>query len=145
MRATVAPGALQAQRKALRVERCSPDERSDIRGKTDPHIAALMRATVAPGRRRRSEEALRVDRCSPDERSDIREGLPRISLRSCGLLAVTMERAFTLSRRDAPGFCKSFAPNNEGASDPKRDAARPSSEGAGNAGCTVHPQSVCNR
>ena len=72
-----------------------------------------MRATVAPGRRRRSEEALRVDRCSPDERSDIRERLPRISLRSCGLLAVTMERAFTLSRHDAPGFCKSFAPKEE--------------------------------
>src|ERR1700753_2670137 len=72
-----------------------------------------MRGTVAPGRRRRSEEALRVDRCSPDERSDIRERLPRISLRSCGLLAVTMERAFTLSRHDAPEFCKSFAPKEE--------------------------------
>ena len=54
-----------------------------------------------------------VHRCSPDERSDIREGLPRISLCSCGLLAVAMERAFTLSRHDAPESCKSFAPKEE--------------------------------
>src|ERR1700753_3754005 len=44
-----AGGIAGAREEALRVDRCSPDERSDIRGKTAPHIAALMRATVAPG------------------------------------------------------------------------------------------------
>src|ERR1700753_3755851 len=42
-----AGGIAGAREEALRVDRCSPDERSDIRGKTAPHIAALMRATVA--------------------------------------------------------------------------------------------------
>ena len=55
-----------------------------------------------------------------------------------------MERAFTLSRRDAPGFCKSFAPNNEGAARPSREGAGDPKRDAGNAGCTVHPQPVCN-
>jgi hypothetical protein len=47
-----------AAHRVIDVERCSPDERSDIRErKTTPHIAALMRATVAaPGRRRRAIE-----------------------------------------------------------------------------------------
>ena len=129
-----------ALREAPRVDRCSPDERS-ISGK-NPRISLRScglrlqavarcgrreRPSVLPGVARMSEaisgedcpayrfahagygcagdvagacgEALRVDRCSPDERSDIREGLPRISLRSCGLRLLSVIGFGARSRR----------------------------------------------
>src|ERR1700754_5160059 len=81
-----AGGIAGAREEALRVDRCSPDERSDIRGKTAPHIAALMRATVAPGSlhppAKKPSVLTGVARMSEATSG---ERLPRISLRSCGL------------------------------------------------------------
>jgi len=45
------------------------------------------------------------------------------------------EHTSTTPRHDAPEFCNSFAQKNEGVRDPK--------EGAGNTGCPLHPQPVC--
>jgi hypothetical protein len=83
---------------ANNVDRCSPDERSDIRERLPrislrscglrllkcraPRAAVTIdRAFMVP----QHQCPPAIDRCSPDERSDIRERLPRISLRSCAL------------------------------------------------------------
>ena len=49
---------------------------------------------------------------------------------------------FAFPRRDAPGLCRKFSPI-EGVALPQEGSGATLKEGAGNAGCPLHPQPVC--
>ena len=73
-----------------------------------------------------------------------RNGLTRTAIRD--MPRASRWHTSVFSRQHPPEFCNHVRPQRrERSATLKEGRGRPSREGAGNAGCTVHPQPVCSK